>query len=391
MSNKVLYFDTFNLYVYDFDMSNNPLKPYNNLPELPPDAELETPAVLKAAIGANRVLAELKGKAESIPNQSVLINSLILQEARASSEIENVITTNDRLFEAFSAGDRDYDPQTKEVLRYREALWRGFNALQERPLTTNLFVEIVQLIKQNEMGIRNTPGTAIGNASTGKIIYRPPEGEERIRTLLKNLEDYIHDEETEIDPLIKLAVIHYQFEAIHPFDDGNGRTGRILNILYLVQQNLLNLPILYHSSFIIQQKGRYYRLLRKVTEEHEWEKWILFILEAVQKTARETMQKIDGIRTLLEDTLEKARRELPGRVYSKELIELLFEQPYCKIKFLVDRDIAKRQTAAEYLKELEKIGILSSKQVGRENLYLNLQLYELLSAKPPIYDEAIDT
>lgn len=354
-------------------------KPYNDLPPLPPDAELETPPVLKTAIGANRLLAELKGKAEGIPNQSILVNSIILQEAKASSEIENVITTNDRLYEAFAAGDRNYDPQTKEVLRYREALWKGFNALEDRPLSTNLFVELVQIIKQNEAGIRSTRGTVIANPNTRKIIYWPPEGEERIRTLLGNLEGYMYDGDSDVDPLVQMAVVHYQFEAIHPFDDGNGRTGRILNILFLVMKDLLNLPILYLSDYIISHKGDYYRLLREVTEKQAWEPWILFMLQAVQTTAGETMQKIDGIKTLLEETLEKARKELPDRVYSKELIELLFEQPYCKIKFLVDRGIAKRQTAGDYLSELENAGILKSKQVGRENLYLNTKLYDLLS------------
>lgn len=360
-------------------MSFNREQPYNDLPALPPEAELETPAVLKAAIGANRALAELKGKAESIPNQSILINSIILQEAKASSEIENVVTTNDRLFEAFSAGDSSYDPQTKEVLRYREALWKGFSALAKRPLSTNLFIDLVQTIKQNEAGIRKTPGTVIANQYTKKIIYWPPEGEERIRRLLANLEDYIHEENPDIDPLVKMAVIHYQFEAIHPFDDGNGRTGRILNILFLVLKNLLNLPILYLSDYIISRKPDYYRLLREVTEQDAWEPWILFMLDAVHTTAGETMQKIDGIRALLEETIEKAKKELPARVYSKELVELLFQQPYCKIKFLVDHGIAKRQTAGDYLKELENIGILKSKQVGRETLYLNVQLYDLLS------------
>ncbi len=364
-------------------MSFNREKPYNDLPELPPEAELETPAVLKAAIGANRTLAELKGKAESIPNQSILINSIILQEAKASSEIENVITTNDRLFEAFSASDRSYDPQTKEVLRYREALWKGFNALAGQPLATDLFVDLVQTIKQDDAGIRNTPGTVIANPYTNKIIYWPPEGEERIRRLLENLEHYIcqPDGDSAIDPLVKMAVIHYQFEAIHPFDDGNGRTGRILNILFLVLKGLLNLPILYLSDYIISHKSDYYRLLRGVTEQKAWEPWILFMLEAVHTTARETMQKIDGIRSLLEETVAEAKHKLPARVYSKELIELLFEQPYCKIKFLVDSGIAKRQTAGDYLKELEKAGILKSKQAGRETLYLNVKLYKLLSGE----------
>jgi Fic family protein len=360
-------------------MAQNSNKPYNELPHLPPDARIETLEVLKAAISANRTLAELKGKAETIPNQSILINSIILQEAKASSEIENVITTNDRLYEAFAAEDRNYDPQTKEVLRYREALWEGFNALKDRPLSTNLFIKLVQTIKQNEAGIRNTPGTVIANPNTGDIIYWPPEGEERIRKLLSNLEDYIHDEDNELDPLIQMAIIHYQFEAIHPFDDGNGRTGRILNILFLVMKDLLNLPILYLSEYIIQRKADYYRLLREVTEQKAWEPWLLFMLDAVQVTAKESMQRIDDIRELMDKTLEKARQELPSRVYSKELIELLFEQPYCKIKFLVDQGIAKRQTAGDYLSELEKAGILKSKKVGREQLYLNTELYELLS------------
>lgn len=362
-------------------MSFNPEEPYNNLPALPPYVKLETPAVLKAAIGANRVLAELKGKAQSIPNQSILINSIILQEAKASSEIENVVTTNDKLFEAFSAGDSGYDPQTKEVLRYREALWKGFNALKERPLSTDLFIDLVRTIKQNDSGIRDTPGTVIANPGTRKIIYWPPEGEQRIRELLANLEEYIRQPEKNsgVDPLVQMAVVHYQFEAIHPFDDGNGRTGRIINILFLVLKNLLNLPILYLSDYIIHRKPDYYRLLKEVTGQGAWEPWILFMLDAVQTTAEETMQRIDSIRSLLDETIETAKKKLPDRVYSKELIEVLFEQPYCKIKFLVDRGIAKRQTAGDYLNELEKAGILKSKQVGRENLYLNVHLYDLLS------------
>jgi len=362
-------------------MAFNPGKPYNDLPKLPPKADLETPAVLKKAIRANRELAELKGKAGIIPNQGILINSLILKEAKASSEIENVVTTNDRLYEAFSAGDKNYDPQTKEVLRYRQALWAGFNQLKERPLSTNLFIDIVQTIKRNESGIRNTPGTVIANPNTNKIIYWPPEGEELIRDLLGNLETYIHSDDDDLDPLIKMAVIHYQFEAIHPFDDGNGRTGRILNILYLVLEKLLTLPVLYMSGYIINRKADYYKLLRKVTEEEDWESWILFMLEAIENTARETTSKIEAINNLLEETIEKAKAKLPDRVYSKELIEVLFEQPYCKIKFLVDKGIAQRQTAGDYLNELENIGILESKKSGREKLYLNTALYELLSSE----------
>jgi Fic family protein len=360
-------------------MSFNSQKPYNSLPELPPNAEIETGPVLKAAISANRALAELKGKSESLPNPSVLINSIVLQEARASSEIENVVTTNDKLFTALSATDRSADPQTKEVLRYRQALWRGAELLQEKPLSTNLFIELMQIIKETEAGIRSQPGTVIANPVTKNIIYWPPEGDDKIRKLLSNLEKYIHEEETGHDLLIKMAVMHYQFEAIHPFDDGNGRTGRILNILYLLDKKLLNHPVLYLSEHIIQNKADYYRLLRGVTESSEWEAWILFMLEGVESTSKHTMKRIDQIISLLEETLKLAREKLPGRVYSKELIELLFEQPYCKVKFLVDKGIAKRQTAAEYLRELEEAGILKSKQVGRENLFVNVGLYELLT------------
>lgn len=360
-------------------MPFDPKKPYNNLPKLPPTIDLETTAVLKTAIRANRELAELKGKAGMIQNQGILINSLILQEAKASSEIENVVTTNDKLYEAFSAGDKAYDPQTKEVLRYREALWTGFNQLSNRPLSTNLFIDIVQTIKQNDSGIRNTPGTVIGNPFTGKIFYTPPVGEKVLRDLLGNLETFIHGNDKKLDTLIKMAVIHYQFEAIHPFDDGNGRTGRIINILYLVLKDRLTLPILYLSGYIIKRKGDYYKLLRGVTEKQEWEPWILFMLEAVENTALETKMKIEAISELLEKTIREAKEKLPERVYTKELIELIFEQPYCKIKFLVDKGIAQRQTAGDYLNELENIGILKSKKSGREKLYLNTELYNLLS------------
>ena len=360
-------------------MTFNPNKPYNDLPKLPPKVNLESPRVLKKAIQANRKLAELKGKAGIIPNEAILINSLILKEARASSEIENVVTTNDKLYEAFTAADKNYDPQTKEVLRYRQALWTGFNQLKERPLSTNLFIDLVQTIKQNESGIRKSSGTVIANPDTGNIIYTPPEGHKRIRDLLGNLESFIHHTDDDLDPLIKMAVIHYQFEAIHPFHDGNGRTGRIINILYLVLEELLTLPVLYLSGYIISRKSDYYRLLRTVTEEDDWESWILFMLEAVEKTATETTEKIEAIYELLEQTVQEAKTNLPDRVYSKELIELLFEQPYCKIKFLVDKGIAKRQTAGDYLTELEKIGLLESKKAGREKLYLNTALYNLLS------------
>lgn len=362
-------------------MSFDPHKPYNDLPPLPPKREIETKVVLKKCISANRAIAELKGLGQTIPNQALLVDSLILQEAKASSEIENIITTNDALYKAFTASTSRIDPATKEVLRYREALWEGYNQLKRRPvMTTNLFINIVQIIKQNQAGIRKTSGTAVVNESTGKVIYTPPEGEDIIREKLKNLEEFIHAED-DMDPLVKLALIHYQFEAIHPFTDGNGRTGRIINILFLTFKGLLNLPVLYLSKAIIERKSEYYRLLREVTEKEQWEPWILFMLEAIEETAEFTRERIIAIRDLMEETMQKARQELPRRVYSKELIEILFRQPYCKIAFLVDAGIAERKTAAEYLNELEKIGILKSQKVGKENLYLNWRLYDLLSGK----------
>ena len=357
------------------DSMYHPEKPYNDLPLLPPKIELETKKVLKQAIAATRVLAELKGRADEIPNQSMLVNAITLQEAKDSSEIENIVTTQDNLYQAFSANTNTTDAQTKEVLRYRQALWEGYNNLNKRPLSTNTFISIVQTIKENDAGIRKTMGTKITSNRT--TIYTPPEGEQTIRDLLKNLENFIHDANG-IDDLIRLAVMHYQFEAIHPFPDGNGRTGRVLNILYLVEKGLLDAPILYLSKYIIENKNDYYQKLRGVTERQDWEAWVLFMLEGVEETAAYTLQKINAINALMEETILLAKEKLPNRVYSKELIELLFEQPYCKVKFLVDKGIAKRQTAAEYLQELEKIGILSSQKLGVENLFLNVGLFEIL-------------
>jgi Fic family protein len=360
-------------------MNYDRMQPYNDLPPLPPAVEVETKAVLKRALSAGRALAELKGIGQTIPNQGMLVTSLVLQEARASSEIENIVTTNDALFRAFSADTSRVDPATKEVLRYREALWAGYEVLKTRPLlSTNLFVDIVQRIKQTQAGIRQMPGTAVVNSATGEVIYTPPEGEAVIRAKLKELEDFIHSAD-DVDPLVKLALIHYQFEAIHPFSDGNGRTGRIVNILFLVLNGLLDMPVLYLSKSIIERKNDYYRLLRAVTERGEWEPWVLFMLAAVEYTAVLTRQRIVAIRDLMVETTDRAKALLPSRVYSKELIELLFHQPYTKVQFLVDAGLAGRQTAASYLKALETMGVLESRRVGRETLYLNVPLYDLLA------------
>ena len=354
--------------------------PYNGLPLLPPPGvELETRAVLKQAIAANRALAELKGAGDLIPNQALLIRLIGLQEAKLSSEIENVVTTNDALYRAYADnGAGKSDSQTKEVLSYNEALWHGYDCLKEgQPLSTRLFEQIVQIIKRNDTGVRKTSGTRIATG-TGTPIYTPPEGEAVVRDKLANLEQFLYAED-DLDPLVKLAVLHYQFEAIHPFSDRNGRTGRILNILYLVEAGLLDIPILYLSRYVIEHKSDYYTGLRCVTEEQKWEQWILFMLRAVEETARTTHATILSIRALMQETTEKVRAELP-KIYSKDLIEVLFSQPYCKIPFLEQAGIAKRDAALRYLRELNRIGVLSTPlEVGRENYYLNQALLDLLT------------
>jgi Fic family protein len=359
-------------------MSYDRARPYNDLPSLPPAMEVETKPVLRATISASRALAELKGLGQTIPNQAMLVDSLVLQEAKASSEIENIVTTSDALFRAFTSDGAHVDAATKEVLRYREAIWTGYSALKTRPIiSTNLFTTLVQTIKGNTAGIRQTPGTTIANAATREVVYTPPEGEGVIRDKLRDLEEFIHDGDG-LDPLVRMALAHYQFEAIHPFTDGNGRTGRIVNVLLLVNEGLLDLPVLYLSKFIIDHRAEYYRLLRAVTEGQDWEPWILYMLRAVEETATFTRERIVSIRDLMEETGEIVKA-LPGRVYSKELIEVIFRQPYSKTQFLVDAGIAERKTAMGYLRRLESVGILRGQRVGREVLYLNTRLYDLLA------------
>lgn len=359
--------------------------PYNELPILPPNREvIESKEILRKSIKANKALANLKGSARRLPNQGVLTRSIILQEAKFSSEIENIVTTNDELYQATSAEEMEMSPQTKEVFHYHEALWHGFGELKQRPiLTTNLFTELVQIIKENKAGIRNTPGTKIAN-SLGEVIYTPPEGESIIRDKLANLEQFININDDDLDPLIKLAIIHYQFEAIHPFIDGNGRVGRIVNILYLLANDLLELPILYLSKYIIENKNGYYSLLKNVTETGDWESWILYILDAVEKTAIFTQNKVETICHLMDETHLLIKEKAPEMASKKELVEVLFQQPYCKIKFLEEAEIAKRQTASLYLSRLEEVGILTSIKVWREKLYLNMRFYEALKDSPPL-------
>lgn len=354
------------------------LAPYNALPVLPPRVELETRAVLKKVISARAALAELKGAGKNIPDQSVLLTTLGLQEAKMSSEIENVVTTNDELYRAFADQNLEQsDAATKEVLRYNQALWHGHGQLPKRGLSTSLWEEIVAIIKQNDQGVRRLPGTQIANSATGDVIYTPPEGIDLLRDLLANLERFIYAED-DLDPLVKMAVMHYQFEAIHPFADGNGRTGRILNTLFLVEMNLLELPVLYMSRFIIERKGEYYALPQGVTEEQAWEPWLLFMLEAIADTASDTRRRISGIRDLIDRTTEHLKENASG-IYSKDLGELLFQQPYCKIRFLEEAGIAKRQTASRYLQQLEELGLLRGYKLGREMYYLNIPFFDLLT------------
>lgn len=350
--------------------------PYNNLPTLPPAQDLETKIVLKACISARAALAELKQAAELIPNQTMLINTIPLLEAKDSSEIENIVTTTDQLFQ-HARGDALADPATKEALRYRSALRQGYESLAQRPLCTATAVEICRTLKAVDMDIRRTPGTQLANDRSGEVIYTPPEGEARLRDLLANWERFLH-EQPELDPLIRMAVGHYQFEAIHPFTDGNGRTGRVLNILYLIQEELLNLPILYLSRHIIAYKADYYRLLLEVTSQQAWEPWLLFMLKAVEETSRWTTAKIAAIRALAEHTTEHVRTSLP-KIYSRELVDVIFEQPYCRIADLVDRGIAQRQAASRYLKDLVALGVLRELPVGKEKLFIHPKLMQLLS------------
>jgi Fic family protein len=362
--------------------SFHPARAYNDLPLLPPQADLESRAVLKACIEARAAVEGLKEAGGLIPNQDVLINTIPLLEARASSEIENIVTTTDQLFR-YAQPDREAlaDPATKEALRYRTALRRGVELLEKKPLVTATAVEVCRTLLGVNLDVRRVPGTALMNEGTGEVVYTPPEGEALLRTLLANWERFLHEAE-EVDPLIRMAVAHYQFEAIHPFTDGNGRTGRILNLLLLVEQELLELPVLYLSRAIIRNKPDYYRLLLAVTTRNAWEDWIIYMLRAVKETARWTTERIRGIRQLMHETADYVRAEVYP-TFSGQLLELIFVQPYCRIRNVVEAGIAQRQTAAVYLKDLTGVGVLEEVKVGREKLFINPRLMRLLTVEEP--------
>lgn len=353
-------------------------KPYNNLPLLPPAIEdIESILILRQVNKSSIRLAELKGLAQTLPNPNILLNAVILKEARVSSEIENVITTHDQLYQALSTNNLNVNSATKEVLRYREAILMGYNLIQKKGfLNTNSIIDIQEVLEENNAGLRKLPGTSLKNALTGEVIYTPPDDKDKILHLMKNLEHYINDQD-DLSPLIKLAVQHYQFESIHPFHDGNGRTGRIINVLYLILNGMLNSPILYLSNYIIKHKADYYRLLQEVREKNNWEEWIIFMLKAVEETAEETIKQIEEINNFFSAMKAEIREKAP-KLYNKELLELLFEQPYCKVEFLVDRLKISRATAAKYLKGLELTGLLKSKKIWKETIYINIGLFEIL-------------
>ncbi len=354
-------------------------KPYNNLPPLPPKADIETKKILKKTISAGRALAKLNGTLLNLPNPTLFIDTIYLQEAKASSEIENIITTNDELYKSLVADKKTEHAPTKEVLSYKEALWLGLEQIKKKPfITTNLCIKIVQCIKENNASIRIIPGTTLTN-SKGEIIYTPPSGEKIIRDKLANLEKFINEED-KIDPLIKMALLHYQFEAIHPFADGNGRTGRILLLLYLKLSGLLDTPAMYLSDYIIKHKVEYYNRLKAVTENDEWEAYILYMLDMIEVTSINGLNRLKQIITTIEKTAEQIKNKLP-KIYSKDLIDILFRLPYTKRQHLIDENIGNPKTVGNYLQKLEENGFLKSVKVGKEKLYLNQQLLKILESK----------
>jgi Fic family protein len=362
----------------------DPRSPYNALPLLPPAVDLETKAVLKQCITARAALAGLKQAAELIPNQGTLINTLPVLEAQASSEIENIVTTVDKLFQVRETG-ANLDPMTKEALGYSDALLDGYNTLTDRPLSTSTAERVCSKIRGVEMRVRQIPGTALERQPSREVIYTPPVGEDLLRNLLANWERFLH-EFKELDPLIRLAVAHYQFEAIHPFTDGNGRTGRILNNLFIVQEGLLTLPILYLSRYLIRNKSDYYQLLLDVTSKSAWEPWVLFVLKGVEETTIWTIEKIAAIQNLMSHTASFVHKMLT-KIYTSDLIWLIFENPICRIAHVVEAGLAERQTASRYLKELARIGILWEQGVGREKFFVHTKLMELLTHDKNTFDD----
>lgn len=346
--------------------------PLNNI------EEYETRKVLKKAGEAHRYLAELKGVSATIPNEAILINTLTLQEAKDSSEVENIITTHDELYKASVLTESSINPAAKEVQDYSAALKHGFSQVRMSKIIRLADILAVQeKLEKNKAGLRRLPGTGLKNMQTGEVVYTPPQHADEIEALMSNLVEYINDDEMcEADPLVKMAIIHHQFESIHPFYDGNGRTGRIINILYLVARDLLDLPVLYLSRYIIQNKGNYYQQLQRVRDTGDWESWLLYMLEGVSQTAQKTIQLIKQIKAMMQDYKHRIRQELP-KIYRQELINNMFNHPYTKIEFVMEDLDVSRITATKYLELLVERGFLQKAKVGRNNFYINQPLFEL--------------
>ena len=355
------------------------LKPTYRIPSLPPSAELETRPVLRASALAHRHLAELKGRAISVPNPTILIDTLTLQEAWASCEIENIVTTQDNLYRADQFPDSLLDPALKEVARYRSAVKRGFDQLRrnDRQLTNELLIDLYRLVKSRSDGFRVKPGTYIGNSYTGEVVHVPPQDPVEVAKRMDELERFTNDDNlSSLDPLIKMAVIHHQFESIHPFEDGNGRVGRIQCVLYLVRCGLLETPILYLSRAITHSKGEYYRLLQAVRDRGAWEDWVIYVLKAVQATSRHTLMLVERIRALMAEYKRRMRGELP-RIYSHELLNNLFRHPYTRIDSVRRELRVSRPTAARYLTLLANEGLVRKRRAGRAVYYVNTPLVDL--------------
>jgi len=348
-----------------------------NLPILPPKKDLETSQILKQLAKSHRHLAELKGTVKTIPNENILINTLTLQEAKDSSEIENIVTTHDELYKE-NIFIETKNSATKEVYSYAQSLRLGFEVVRREKLLLNKhIIEIQRNLEHNNAGFRVQAGTKLKN-SLGETVYTPPQDSKEILDLMGNLEKFINDNEfSDLDPLIKMAVIHYQFESIHPFYDGNGRTGRIINILYLVLQGLLDIPVLYLSRYIIRTKMDYYKVLQGVRENDDWESMILYLLKGVEVTSIQTIQLVSDIKNLMQETKHKLREELP-KIYSQDLINNLFKNPYTKIDFLQNDLGVTRQTASNYLDDIVKLGLLDKIKVGKSNYYINSNLIKVL-------------
>lgn len=345
-------------------------------------SRFESVSILKKLNTATRHLAELKGVAATIPNQAILINTLAIQEAKDSSEIENIITTHDELFQEDLSPRSTLKPAAKEVLRYREALWEGFREVKKTGLLTNqTILQIQATLERNNAGFRRVPGTTLLNEKTGETVYTPPQDFLEIETLMQDLQDFINNPRlTDTDPLIKMALIHHRLESIHPFYDGNGRAGRIINVLYLVKENLLDIPSLYLSRYILHTKQDYYRLLQSVRTDDTWEEWIEYILTAIEKTSIHTIDTITRIKSAFQDYKQRIRQQ--HKFYSQDLINNLFTHPYTKIE-LIQRDLkVTRTTATRYLDELCATDFLRKRKVGRTNYYINPALAEILTNPP---------